>query len=139
MRHLVGQDKPSLDDLAHHGVKGMHWGQRKTGTEIRVARGHVAGQKAAVRQQEKKASAAVGTKNAAKEEAKLRKMKIDFLNNPDRVTAAKMSRGEKIASILLTGVASPLTVASVGAIAGTSARSRVIAKRQQSGYYKTHN
>lgn len=26
------EDKPSLDDLAHHGIKGMHWGVRKAGT-----------------------------------------------------------------------------------------------------------
>lgn len=27
---IVGQEKPSLDELAHHGIKGMHWGKRKT-------------------------------------------------------------------------------------------------------------
>lgn len=29
MTMIVGQDKPSLEELAHHGVKGMHWGVRK--------------------------------------------------------------------------------------------------------------
>lgn len=28
MTEIVGQEKPSLDDLAHFGVKGMKWGQR---------------------------------------------------------------------------------------------------------------
>jgi hypothetical protein len=26
MTYLVGDEKPSLEDLAHHGVKGMKWG-----------------------------------------------------------------------------------------------------------------
>lgn len=26
---IEGQEKPSLEDLVHHGVKGMHWGVRK--------------------------------------------------------------------------------------------------------------
>jgi hypothetical protein len=26
---IVGQDKPSLEELAHYGVKGMHWGVRR--------------------------------------------------------------------------------------------------------------
>jgi len=138
MRHIVGQEKPSLDSIEHHGVKGMHWGNRKTGPEIRTARANISTQAAKVRQQERKTVAAIGTKSAAKEQAKLSKMKIDFLNNPDRVTAAKMTRGEKIAAVLLTGVATPATLVSAGAIAGTAARSRVIAKRQKSGYYNNH-
>lgn len=28
MTDIVGQEKPSLQDLAHFGVKGMRWGQR---------------------------------------------------------------------------------------------------------------
>lgn len=27
---LIGHDKPPLDELAHFGIKGMHWGSRKT-------------------------------------------------------------------------------------------------------------
>jgi hypothetical protein len=27
---VIGDDKPSLEELAHHGVKGMHWGQHKS-------------------------------------------------------------------------------------------------------------
>lgn len=138
MTYLTGDEKPSLDDLEHHGVKGMHWGQRKaraTGPEIRTARSKVHLEADKVRQQAKKAKQAAGTKSASRENAKLSKMKVDFLNNPDRATAARMTRGEKFASILLTGVASPLTVVSVGAIAGSSARARTIEKRQQTGYY----
>ena len=26
---IEGQEKPSLEDLVHHGIKGMHWGVRK--------------------------------------------------------------------------------------------------------------
>jgi hypothetical protein len=31
---ILGEDgKPPLNELVHHGVKGMHWGSRKSGTE----------------------------------------------------------------------------------------------------------
>lgn len=29
MTQLVGDEKPSLDDLIQYGVKGMHWGTRR--------------------------------------------------------------------------------------------------------------
>jgi len=36
MTYLVGDEKPSLEDLAHHGVKGMKWGVRTGGLRGRV-------------------------------------------------------------------------------------------------------
>lgn len=27
---MIGEEKPSLDDLEHFGVKGMHWGKHKS-------------------------------------------------------------------------------------------------------------
>lgn len=29
MTYIIGQEKPSLDDLSHFGVKGMKWGHRQ--------------------------------------------------------------------------------------------------------------
>jgi hypothetical protein len=39
MTEIVGQDKPTLEDaLAHYGVKGMKWGQRKARNRANTAR-----------------------------------------------------------------------------------------------------
>lgn len=36
--NIVGQDKPSLDELAHYGIKGMKWGIRRGAEKSGIGR-----------------------------------------------------------------------------------------------------
>ena len=108
----------------------MKWGRHRAkanGTQIRAARRNVRRQAEDVLDQKDKVKAKPkGSTQRAKEQKKFDKMKTDFLNNPDRVIAARLTRGEKIALAIL---ATPAGAA--GAIAGTSAVSRAIEQRQE--------
>jgi hypothetical protein len=130
-------DEDSLEDLAHVGVLGMKWGHRKkgTGTTIRAARrnvGHLRDtidtQKNIVKSTEK------GSKQHDVETKKLSNIKVDYLRNPDRVIAARMTRGEKAAALIFSSLTLTLPVALAG-VAGTSARSRRIERKQDTGAY----
>lgn len=140
MRVFVGEDKPTIEDaLIHYGVLGMKWGQRRraTGTQIRAARRNLQGEQKKLFQQQDRVTSSKGTAREAGEKKKLGDMKVSFLNNPDRVIAARMTRGEKAATLILTGLASPAAFGiGVGAIAGTSAASRRIEQRQDDKSYK---
>lgn len=130
MTVFVGEDnKPTLDELAHYGVLGMKWGKtraRATGSQIRAARRNLGRQASDIAdQRDKVKSKAKGSEARAKEQKKLSDMKTDFLNNPDRVIAARLTRGEKaVAVILLT------PAGAAAAIGATSAASRAIERRQ---------
>lgn len=131
MTHFVGFEKPSPEEsLEHYGVLGMKWGRtraRANGTQIRAARRNVSRQASDVLDQKDKVKAKPkGSAERAKEQKKLDKMKQNFFDNPDRVIAARLTRGEKIALAIL---ATPAGAA--GAIAGTSAVSRAIEQRQE--------
>lgn len=116
---IYGESKPSIEAvLAHHGVKGMKWGQRKaepTTGEIKAAR----------RRQDIRARTAnnaidhlnniSGGKNeAAKKKAVLtyKKAVRDFETSEDRVTAAHITNGEKVTAALLTGPVGLVIIAS---------------------------
>lgn len=135
---LTHQEQRGLDFLEHHGVLGMKWGHRKRAStvQIKAARGRVATEKNKLDRAESKAAHLKDPKQRAAAEKNVAKMKLHFLNNPDRVASARMTRGEKAVSIILglsvvgVGVAPGLAV-----ISGTSARSRRIERKQETGAY----
>lgn len=119
------------DEIIHYGVKGMKWGVRKAAStrevygaraRLQVKQNEFATQKRAVRK-------AKSPTAKANQKAKLDRMKIDFLNDPDRVTASRMSTGEKVAATILAG---PIGIGAAGVASYTS---RVIDARQRSGFY----
>ncbi|AWN05874.1 hypothetical protein SEA_CRICKO_8 [Streptomyces phage CricKo] len=123
---------PSPGELAHYGVKGMKWGVRKgqSGKQIRAARRRVASEHAKLEVQvDKVDDMKRGTAERARGEKQLEKATRDFLNNPDRVTAARTTKGEKIAAVLIAG---PVGLT---AVAATSVTTRVIDYKQRSGAY----
>ncbi|AWN06111.1 hypothetical protein SEA_MIEK_8 [Streptomyces phage Miek] len=123
---------PSPGELAHYGVKGMKWGVRKgqSGKEIRAARRRVHSQRVQLDAKEDKVdSLARGTAQRSRAEKDLEKASKEFLKNPDRVTAARTTKGEKIAAVLIAG---PIGLT---AVAATSVNTRVIDYKQRSGAY----
>jgi hypothetical protein len=128
------------EELAHYGVLGMKWGRNRakaTGSDIRSARRSVNKQAEAVSKQVDKVRRAPTGSAKKKESMRLDKMDAAYLKNPDRVIAARMTRGEKAASIVLSSLIVPGlgAIAGAGAIAGTSARSRRIERKQETGAY----
>lgn len=137
---MVDDGKPSLDEaLAHFGVLGMKWGKTRakaSTVQIHAARQRVGVQKAKLKRTEASAARISDDKKRQVAEKSAAKMRTAYLKNPDRVTAARMTRGEKAAITLLTaatfGVASPVVFAP---LAVTSAHSRRIERKQETGKY----
>jgi hypothetical protein len=124
MTHDEG--KPSLESLAHHGVKGMRWGTTRvkaSGREIRSARKRLGVE------QDKLFTAQRAVKKTGTGHKALEKQTTKFLNNPDRVTAVRLTKGEQVAQVLIGG---PLGLVAIG---GTTAYSRTIEKKQATGAY----
>jgi hypothetical protein len=125
------QESPSPGELVHYGVKGMKWGVRKAVStrEVYGARARLQVKQNEFASQKRKVRKAKSPTAKANAETKLNKLKVDFLNDPDRVTAARLSTGEKVVATILAG---PVGVGAVGVASYTS---RVIDARQRTGYY----
>lgn len=128
-------NKPSLDEtLEHFGVLGMHWGSTRvkaSGSQVRSARRRLTKQTDQIMSQEDVNSRmAKGSAARIAGDKKVAAMDVAFLKNPDRVTAVRLTRGEKAVALLFV----PLGLG-VGAIVGTSARSRQIEYKQKTGAY----
>lgn len=121
------------DFLEHYGVAGMKWGKHRAKAdayEIRSARARLQAKRheySQAKHEVRKTKRGSAERVAAK--AHVAKIKSDFYKNPDRVTASRLTRGEK-AIVALTG---PLGWAN---IAATSAISRRIEQKQETGQYK---
>ena len=134
-------EKPPLDGalLEHYGKKGMHWGQRSSypnTTEIQRARGSVNKSLGKYTRQRNKAVGATIKRapNAPQQRAKAKKLKVAHLNNPDRVTALRLTKGEAVAHGILAVGITPLVPAV--SIAGREVAARHITKKQQQGSYR---
>lgn len=124
----------SLDEiLAHHGVLGMKWGKHRAkgnSIDVRAARSRTFTANHNLEQQQSKAQNIRDPKKRAAALKDVEKQRVKNLKNPDRVLAARLTRGEKAASALL------LTPMGAGAlIAATSAHSRRIERKQEKGKY----
>lgn len=135
---IVGQEKPSLEELSHFGVKGMKWGVRKavTGGEIREARKRLAKQSKKYRQERRKVDKTTkGSEARRLGEKKLEEMHRAYLKNPDRVTALRLTKGEKAVQLLFTPLTGIGIATSVAALGGSAIASRRVQYKQETGAY----
>jgi len=107
-----GEEKPSLEELAHYGVKGMKWGKRKkyTTQEIHDARARQRSRFANLEAQVHKTNLSTGKAQEANAK-KLVKLHNDLETNKDAAVAARMTKGEKAANLILAGPIGALAIA----------------------------
>lgn len=145
MRDNLG-DTP-INELAHFGVKGMKWGVRRTDAQlgnsgkkskpttadIKESRARLASANAVKKVKTDQIQSKINwrsEKSITDAISKINKIETDALNNPDRVTAARMTKGEKLATVLTGGA--PYISEHRRRYGGSS---KSIAKAQASGAY----
>lgn len=105
MTEFVGAEKPSLEELAHHGVKGMKWGEHKkkfSTEEIKDARARQASRAHRLNDKAATLNLATGKKKDAAAKAYV-KAHNELMTNKDAAVAARMTKGEKAANLILAG------------------------------------
>ena len=149
---MITESKPGSPEevLAHFGKKGMKWGVRRTppsGSRSAVTskfnkKNPSSGAKAdAIRLARAKSNVnfqkAYKVKRGTKAERKA--AKLTYLKSPDRATALRMTRGEKVVTGILAGVFAPTIIVPVAAGVGAGGQyafRRHVEKKQARGGYK---
>jgi hypothetical protein len=120
----IAIEKPGTpEDLVHVGVKGMKWGVRKSqGTREFHQKFPTSHKRAAEIRRARISTAA--TRQAFKDERnseKRKQLKDIHLSNPDRATALRLTRGEKVVLALL-GSTTAVGGIGLGVAGGTAVR-----------------
>jgi len=112
---IVRDDKPSLEELMHFGVKGMRWGERKapkpTTADIHAARGR---HNDRINQLHTLNAQSVGASQAKRRQLaqKVSKIADEGLKSGDVSVASRATTGEKVVAALLSGGVGVLVVKS---------------------------
>jgi hypothetical protein len=130
MTKIVGYEQPSIEDaLAHFGVLGMKWGKTRAkgnARDIRTARRKLENKQNDIfNQHEVIKSTKRGSADRTAAKKKQDEMVKAYNSDPNRVLAARMTRGEKAIAFILAG---PFAVIP---IATSSATSRAIERKQE--------
>jgi hypothetical protein len=124
---VISTEKPgSPADLVHFGVKGMQWGVHKTqGTRDFYAKNPTSKQRTKAIETARESTHK--TKTAYKKEKDPKKranLKTVHLNNPDRPTALRLTRGEKVVLGLLNFTPGLNVLTSVGNVIAVGAQGK---------------
>jgi hypothetical protein len=103
----VSVEKPGTpEELAHHGVKGMKWGVRRSQATREFDRKFPTsrertGEITRARRSMKGATKTYRKERKGKTKEEKKALKMTLLSHPDRATSLRMTRGEKFAVALL--------------------------------------
>lgn len=156
---MTEQDDKTQEFLAHYGVKGMRWGkttksdaggssapastysrslakEKVSNDDIYDARLRVYTQSQAVRREIKDIKAQAKAGKTAVDKVAINEAKAALYNNPDRVTASRMTTGDKVVAGIIALSTGPGAPVSLAVNFGTrAAQTRSIAKAQDTGKY----
>lgn len=127
---------PEVGSLAHYGVKGMKWGKRKArakadSTDIQAARGRVSKENRQYKSQKRAAQNIQDGEKRVKALKDVEALRATQLKNPDRAISARMTRGEKVATLAVGAVTGFGLLPAALVVGGVSARARGIERNQQ--------
>lgn len=97
------EEKPSIDDLLHYGVKGMKWGVHRTSEEIDAARERHNKRMDKLDTEATRLSLAKSTAEKKRILNDIHKIAKEAQDSGDLDVASTRKRGEKVATVLLGG------------------------------------